>query len=80
MFPHVPCQPRRGCISLLVKATAAMTSMMMQICGSHLACSYQTSGVHACLVGQEMGSNVGNAKKLWFTLWSRCDFFIFNPP
>lgn len=67
-FPHVPCQPRRGCISLLVKATAATTSMMIQICGSHLAASYQRSGVHAFLAGQEMGQSVKNVQKLWFTL------------
>lgn len=54
-----------------------MTSMMIQICGSHLASSYQKSGVHACLAGQEVGQSVKNAKKLWFTLWCRCVLFIF---
>jgi len=41
-----------------------MTSMMIQICGSHLASSYQKSGVHACLAGQEVGQSVKNAKKI----------------
>ena len=52
----------------------------MQHCGSHLAFSYQKSGVHACLAGQEMGQRVQNARKLWFTLQCGVDFFIFYPP
>lgn len=56
--------PRKGCISVLFKATAAMNSMTMQHCGPHLASSYHRSGVRAYLAGQEMGSNVRNAKKL----------------
>ena len=77
MLPNVPCQPRRGCISVLVKAIAAMTSIVVQHCGSHLAASYQRSGVHAFLAGQEMGQSVKNVQKLWFTLWCRCVLFIF---
>ena len=49
--------------------------MMLQICWSHQASSYQRSGVHACLAGQEMGQIVQNVKTLWFALSRRrCDF------
>lgn len=41
--------------------------MTIQHSTSHLPSSYQSSGVNACLAGQEVGQNVQNVMTLWLT-------------